>query len=174
MIAIPPAILLLDVDGVLNADRPCWPDPDMRATVHAFGHDWLFRWSPTLIGELINLHYMELIEIRWCTTWCPQADKLQDLWRTPAFATCWTDESYGADAKARKLAAARAVLASGRRLIWADDDAIPRSKVRRSLGMTGDALYLTPNSWTGLSPAHVAQITKFALAPYRATEAVPT
>lgn len=164
----PPAVLLLDVDGVLNVERPGWPDADKRGTVHADGRDWQFRWSPSLIAGLVDLFYLDLVEIRWCSTWCPEADKLHLLWETPAFPACWTEPlPSGQHVNARKLACARDILAQGRRLIWADDEAIPTSKERRALGMAGDALYLRPHPRTGLSPAHLDQISLFATKPYK-------
>lgn len=64
-----PPVFLLDVDGVINVDRPAWPDADARATVTTSdGVTWPFRWSPALVIELGRLHAGGLVEIRWCTT----------------------------------------------------------------------------------------------------------
>lgn len=166
---LPPAVALIDIDGVINVDRPCWPDPDMRGVVEADGVRWPFRWSQLLIGELVNLFYMDFIEIRWCSTWAPHASKINELFGLPPFPGCWDEPiPAGAPVHARKLACAREVLDAGRRLIWADDEAIPTSKTRKSLGMhTADALYLIPNARTGLSPTDTKKIFAFALAPYR-------
>lgn len=163
------AVLLLDVDGVINVDRPCWPDPDMRSIVEADGGWWPFRWSQLLVGELVNLFYLDLLEIRWCSTWAPHAKKLNELFGLPPFPGCWDEPiPAGPPVLARKLACARQVLEEGRRLIWIDDEAIPASKTRRELGMnTDDALYLIPSARTGLSPSDVKKILAFALAPYR-------
>lgn len=164
-----PAKLLLDVDGVINADRPGWPDADARATVTldcCVDVPLPLRWSPMLLAKLANLHHLGLVEIRWCTSWCPHVDTLHQVWNLPTLQACWSAHiPAGPQVDALKLKAARDVLADGARLIWVDDEAIPRANVRRSLAMTGDALYIVPDPRRGLSPGQVRQITEFALAP---------
>lgn len=54
----------------------------------------------------------------------------------------------GEAAKAAKYAAALAVIAEGRPLIWTDDDAIPAGDDRAALG---DALLIEPRSRVGIN-----------------------
>lgn len=158
----PPPVLLLDVDGVLFADRPPWNDADKRAVITVGTEDYPVRWSPQCVSTLFKLAHNGRIEIRWCTTWCPHAHLLEQLWQLPPLPRCWADPIDSIpQVKAAKLAAARAVLAADRRLIWCDDDAIPLAKKRRELGMAGDALYVIPNGVRGLSPGQMRQIAAF-------------
>lgn len=160
--AIP--VLLLDVDGVINVSRPAWPDKDAYATVYADGTGYPFRWSPALITELAQLHRDQIVEIRWCSTWCAHAATLNDLWSLHGIEPAWTGVFTREQTRAVKLNTAKFELDSGRRLIWIDDEAIPPAKTRRACGMTGDALYITPTAHTGLAPAHIRQIRRFAAA----------
>lgn len=158
-----PVQLLLDVDGVVNADRLKWPDKDMHAKVAADGETYPFRWSPLMMDALDDLHHRRLVEIWWCTTWCHEAATLNALFGVD-YRAAWTESLDPRLAQVRKLSVARAALAAGRRLIWCDDEAIPRAKDRRCLGMTGDALFITPYPRSGLTPKHLKQIEAFAAA----------
>jgi hypothetical protein len=175
MITTPlPAVVLLDVDGVINVERPGWPGPHKRATVKSDGVSYPFRWSPDLIASLHDMFLLDLIEIRWCSTWAHEATKLNILFDLPRLPGCWDYASIpGHPTRKLKLAAAHEVIDSGRRLIWCDDDAIPGSKHRRQLGLppcstdgSGTALYIQPNGITGMTQAHIWQIQKFATWPY--------
>lgn len=164
--AAPPR-MLLDVDGVINAGRrPCWRDKDARAEVSlqhcCVGFPIKLRWSPRLLDELTDLHTSGLVEIVWCTSWCPHIDTLQEVWDLPRWPVAWTEHYVGARVESVKLQAAKQTMAEGRRLIWVDDDAIPTGAVLRSLGMTGDKLIIRPNSHTGLSPGQLRGIRRFA------------
>jgi hypothetical protein len=46
-----PPVLLLDVDGVINALRPPWDDTD-RAKCRGL----TIRWAPTAVARIRNLH----------------------------------------------------------------------------------------------------------------------
>lgn len=161
-----PPVMLLDVDGVVNADLPGWPDKDAHATVSlafcCIGFPLKMRWSPKLLLELTALHESGLVEIRWCTSWCPHIDVLYTIWDLPAWPVAWAEHHVGDRVPSVKLAAAREVMAQGRRLIWVDDEAIPAASVLRSLGMNGGKLIIRPNSRTGLSPGQIRQITAYA------------
>lgn len=158
-----PPVLLLDVDGVLLADRPPWNDKDQVAVIAVGDERYQVRWSPQCVDALFTLAQEGRVEIRWCTTWCPHAHLLEQLWKLPEFPRCWTEPIDSVpQVKAAKLAAAREVLAAGRRLIWCDDDAIPLARKRREIGMIGDALYIVPYGPRGLSPGQMRQIIDFA------------
>src|SRR3954449_6504612 len=65
-------ILLLDVDGVLNAARLDLPDGWRRGTYAGF----VMTWDPTVTARLRQLHESGRVEIQWLTTWAEDADRL--------------------------------------------------------------------------------------------------
>src|SRR3954447_18304884 len=65
-------ILLLDVDGVLNAARLDLPDGWQRGTFNGF----VLSWDPTVTARLRELHESGRVEIQWLTTWTTNADRL--------------------------------------------------------------------------------------------------
>src|SRR3954463_15968798 len=70
--AAPPPILLLDVDGVLNAALLDLPEGWRRGTFNGF----LLSWDPTVTARLRGLHEAGRVEIQWLTTWTTKADQL--------------------------------------------------------------------------------------------------
>lgn len=156
---------LLDVDGVLNVRRPAW-GPDLhRGTAHSQGVDWPIRWAPGLIDAILRLHYARLVEVRWCTTWCPDADVLERLFALPELgrALSTADLATVHDADPLKLAAARRVRAEGRRLVWTDDTAVPASgPLHDELTADGHGLLIRPQPKRGLRPRDLTRIETFA------------
>src|SRR3954447_10033578 len=73
---MPPArdvpVLLLDVDGVVNALRFEPPDGWQRGLFDGF----LISWDPTITARLRELHESGRVEIQWLTTWGENADRL--------------------------------------------------------------------------------------------------
>jgi hypothetical protein len=104
-----------------------------------------------------------VVSVRWCSTWCADADQIENLLGLPVFERSWTDRLNGVEASFAKLAAARAVLARGDRLVWTDDADVPTSgAIHRELVRTGRALLIAPATNRGLQPDHLDQIEKFA------------
>lgn len=105
--------------------------------------------------------------VRWCSTWCADAHRLEHLWRLPPL-----DRAISADPMPRgvacgplKLAAARAVLAEGRRLIWTDDQVLPEpGPLHDDLTSDGRALLIAPRPTRGLQPEDLDRIEAFAAA----------
>ncbi|MEU7870807.1 HAD domain-containing protein [Dactylosporangium sp. NPDC049140] len=161
-----PPVWLLDVDGVINVRRPQWHAQPHHGTAFSAGMGWRMRWAPQLIARIRALHRTGAAEVRWCTSWCAEADQLERLFRLPAFGRAFPDETPG---DGRKLAAARAVLAEGRRLIWTDDAEVPvpqeEPELYSELTAGGHALLIRPHERDGLRPAHLDQIEAFARAP---------
>ena len=116
-------VWLLDVDGVLNASRPGWGGPGRAARVTVLGCSLRLRWEPKAIACIRTLHMAGVVEVRWCTTWCPWTSTLEALWRLPTFGRAWQGDP--ADTWHAKLEAALDVVADGRRLVWTDDDLDP-------------------------------------------------
>ena len=155
-------VWLLDVDGVLNAARPGWGAAPRSGTAFSDGLLFRVRWAPRLVTRIRRLHDSGLLEICWCSTWCSDADQIERLLGLPRLGRAWQHPIGAAAAPAAKLAAARAVLDRGRRLIWTDDDAIPASgPLRDELTATGRALLIAPFPNRGLQPAQLDAIEAF-------------
>lgn len=72
-----PPVWLLDVDGVLNASRPGWGGPGRAAQVTVDGCSLRLRWEPKTIACVRTLHLGAIVEVQWCTTWCPFVEVLE-------------------------------------------------------------------------------------------------
>lgn len=155
-------VWLLDVDGVLNATRPGWNAAPRNGTAYGGGHPYRLRWAPALITRIRALHHTGNVTLRWCTTWCADADQIERLLGLPLLERCWTDPISHSAAPAAKLAAARTVLDHGHRLIWTDDDAVPTSgPTHDELVATGRTLLISPLPNRGLQPEHLDTIEAF-------------
>jgi hypothetical protein len=167
-------VWLLDVDGVINVTRPGWSAPPHRAHTYAGGVEWRIRWAPALVDRIRAFHTSGMVEVRWCSTWCPQAGQLERLFHLPTLG-CALDVNPVPPSPENwvlKLNAAWAVLAECRALIWTDDDAIPgEGPARDELEATGRALLIAPKSNRGLQPEDLNAIEEFARA--HAGEAKP-
>lgn len=163
-----PPVWLLDVDGVINTIRPGWGTAPRKQHVWSATdrHSYLMRWAPALIDRIRKLHEAGTVELRWCTTWCPDADALEKLWLLPPLERALTEVPVpkGAFGWPLKAEAARAVLADGRRLVWTDDEAVPGSgALYDELTADGRALLIAPNPTRGLQPDHLDAIEAFLL-----------
>ncbi len=155
-------VWLLDVDGVLNATRPGWSAAPRNGTAYGAGHPYRLRWAPALITHIRALHNAESVTLRWCSTWCADADQVERLFVLPRLERAWTEPISHSAAPVAKLAAAHAVLDQGHRLIWTDDDANPTSgPVYDELVATGRALLIAPLASRGLQPEHLDTIKAF-------------
>ncbi|MDR7276071.1 hypothetical protein [Catenuloplanes atrovinosus] len=160
-------VWLLDVDGVINAKRPGWGGPPLRREVYSAEDDYAYpiRFAPALIVRIKELIKAEAVEVRWCTTWCPEAYRLERLWSLPPLGSALTRRPLprGAECWPLKLAAARDVVhTEGRRLIWTDDEALPPpGPDRDALTADGRGLLIAPDSRRGLQPEHLDEIARF-------------
>jgi hypothetical protein len=162
--SIPP-VWLLDVDGVVNATQPGWSAAPFKGTAYADGTGYTMRWAPALTNRIRDLHTAGVVEVRWCTTWCAFADQLERMWRLPELARAFETPINGRLAAVAKLAAARQVLAEGRRLIWTDDTEVPTGgDLYDELTADGRALLIRPSGRRGLQPDDVDAIERFATA----------
>jgi hypothetical protein len=80
-------LVLLDVDGVLNAVDPdpdlrVWPDY-RRGRAAAGGRQWPIAWSPTVVQAVLS--WREVADVHWLTTWGSLANgALRELLGLPA------------------------------------------------------------------------------------------
>jgi len=158
-------VWLLDVDGVINVTRPGWGAAPHSGTAHSAGYPYRLRWAPALIARIRALHTAGSVTIRWCSTWCADAAQIERLFGLPRLERCWTDPISSTAAAHAKLAAARAVLDQGRRLIWTDDEVAPTcGPVRDELTRSGRSLLIAPTPNRGLQPEHLETIEEFVAA----------
>jgi hypothetical protein len=151
-------ILLLDVDGVLNASKAGWSSAPHSGTAYAMGNGWRIRWAPALVKRLWNLHKSGKIEIVWGTTWCGSTDAIEKLLGLPHFDS-YSDSPMSITDKQR---AAEAIVDSGSRLVWADDEAIPLfGDLLDKLEASGRVLLIRPKANRGLRPEHMDAIERF-------------
>jgi HAD domain in Swiss Army Knife RNA repair proteins len=160
-------ILLLDVDGVLNATRPDLPEGWERGLFNGY----VLVWDPSVTARLRELHDSGRVEIQWLTTWTTDADRLlaepmglpRGL-RTHARAdTAPTGfaGSLGGRAGWWKLAAARTVAEEepDRRIIWIDDDlAAQAADTGEWLAAHPHVLVVAPDMVDGLTHAQLDEI----------------
>jgi hypothetical protein len=157
-------VWLLDVDGVINVNRPGWGTAPQNGYAYSSGIEFPIRWAPALVVRIRSLHRARVVNVRWCSTWCADADQIENLLGLPVFERAWSDRLNPGEASFAKLAAARAVLARGNRLVWTDDLDVPTSgAIHKELVKTGRALLIAPTTQKGLQPEHLDQIEKFAM-----------
>ncbi|MEX5718573.1 HAD domain-containing protein [Geodermatophilus maliterrae] len=160
-------ILLLDVDGVLNAARRELREGWERGVFNGF----VLSWDPTVTARLRELHESGRVEIQWLTTWTTDADRLLAApmglprgLKTHARAdTAPTGFLASLDGASGwwKLALAREVAESepDRRIVWIDDD------LAEQAADTGDwlaahphVLVVAPDRAVGLTHAQLDEI----------------
>jgi hypothetical protein len=164
--ALPP-ILLLDVDGVLNAARVDLPDGWRRGRFNGF----VLSWDPTVTARLRRLHESGRVEIQWLTTWTTDADRLlaepmglprglRTHGRADTGPTGFAGPLGGLSGW-WKLDAARAVAEENpdRRIVWIDDDlAEQAADTGEWLAANPHVLVVAPDLFTGLTHAQLDEI----------------
>jgi HAD domain in Swiss Army Knife RNA repair proteins len=165
--AAPPPVLLLDVDGVLNAVRLDIPESWQRGTYNGYS----LLWDPTVTARLRALHESGRVELQWLTTWTEKADLLlaepmglprglRTHSREGVLSTGFSGERRGIPGW-WKLAAARAVAEAepGRRIVWIDDDLAEQAEdTSEWLAANAQVLVVAPDLYAGLTHAELDRV----------------
>jgi hypothetical protein len=160
-------VLLLDVDGVLNAVRPDLPEGWRRGTFNGY----VLSWDPTVVARLREWHESGRVELQWLTTWTERADQLlaepmglprglRTHGRDDVLPTGYSGERRGISGW-WKLDAARAVAEAepDRRIVWIDDDLTDQAEdTREWLAANGQVLVVSPDFITGLTHAELDRV----------------
>ncbi len=171
-------VLLLDVDGVVNAHgpyadiykkgrrryNPHWDCEMSQGAAAAQGREWPIWWAAPLADRLLALHQRGLVEIRWCSTWNSDASAIENLLGWPVLTLAFpTVKVHRRDIPRLKRQAALDVLSQGRPLIWVDDTEVPFEWELSHAAMTvsGWVLLIRPKEALGLMPEHMDQIEAF-------------
>ncbi len=183
-----PALILLDVDGVLNAlGRPLPERPSYRSgRAGTGGRSYEIAWAPEVVTRLVALHTSGAAEVRWLTTWGHGANgSLRQLLAMPELDVAGTYDHLTAagepDREAGSLAAVTPAARDGltgrwwkfdvvasllaedpvRRLVWLDDDLAEQDDLARWARRQTDALILAPDPLTGLTREDLETVEAF-------------
>ena len=163
----PPPILLLDVDGVLNAVRLDLP----RGWRRGMFNGYVLSWDPSVVTRLRTLHDSGRVELQWLTTWTEMADSLlaEPMGLPRGLRTHQRDDvlptGFGGEFRGLsgwwKLAAARAVAEAepDRRIVWIDDDLAEQGEdTSEWLAANGQVLVVSPDFTRGLTHAELDRV----------------
>lgn len=170
-----PPLVLLDVDGVLNA----LDGGGVAGRERGVFRGYTLSWDPTVTRRLADWHASGRIELQWLTTWVHHADELlAEPMGLPRGLrvheradgegpTGFTTSLAGAP-NWWKLVAAQAVVAEqpGRRTVWIDDDlAMQAEDTAAWLAGNPDVLVVAPVLETGLTHAQLDDVEAWLLTP---------
>jgi hypothetical protein len=160
-------ILLLDVDGVLNATRVDLPEGWRRGIFNGF----VLSWDPTITARLRDLHESGRVEIQWLTTWAGNADRLlAEPMGLPRGLKTHAEEGAAPTGFVGvlrgqsgwwKLALAReaAEAEPDRRIVWIDDDlAEQAAETGEWLAANPHVLVVAPDLFAGLTHEQLDEI----------------
>lgn len=177
-------LVLLDVDGVLNALGPpddSWADWQYGSAA-ALEREWPIRFSPTVVTAVRG--WAATVEVRWLTTWGHAANEgLRHLLGLPELSVAGTPDAAAVPATpaAGALSAVTPAAPDGltgrwwkldvvrslvgrqpeRRLVWVDDDLAADPVARAWLRGHTECLLIAPNPLTGLVARELATVAAF-------------
>lgn len=186
----PRPLVLLDVDGVLNAVAAwgrsgAWSDW-RTGVARDDGRDFPITWSPSVVAAVRS--WQELAEVQWLTTWGHDANtSLRHLLGLPELAVAATyadadvapsgstDEDGPAHAAVApaapdrltgrwwKFDAVRRLVRAdpSRPVVWLDDDLAGQSDVRAWMHAHTACLLVAPEPRSGLTPGQLDSVAEF-------------
>ncbi|MCD0445794.1 hypothetical protein LO763_19485 [Glycomyces sp. A-F 0318] len=154
-------LLIMDVDGVLNAPRPRWNSRVERQHVRTSVGEFKIAWSPALIDWLRELPKAFDVDLWWLTSWGPEVDKLETLWQLPRQHA---SRGIGTVLPSAQVAQAKhgfvaEVIASGRPWVWCDDE----EAIAFDEPGIAPHVAIQPNPKLGLTPDDANRIEAFLL-----------
>lgn len=163
-------IILLDVDGVINAvvgqrgkgDPSVWQDWQY-ASVLATGHAWPICYSPTVIDYLNQINRSGRAEIRWLTTWGAWAQgDLADQLHIDHFEVAGERDDFvsTSDGWWKRTVVEAVSLTTDASLLWIDDD-LKFYTSAHNWARDSDIAMISPSTGTGLTPKHLRAIDLF-------------
>ena len=182
-------VVLLDVDGVLNAigGSRAWADW-RHGFATAEGRDFPITWSPSVVAAVRS--WRDVADVQWLTTWGSDANvslrHLLDLPELPVAGTYDDVDGPGiAQGDPNPQAGAHASVAPAapdgltgrwwkfdvvrrlvraeplRRLVWIDDDLAGQREVREWMRREARCLLVAPDPRSGLVPEHLRSVEDF-------------
>lgn len=156
-----PTIWLLDVDGTIfpESKRTGWSANPRFANLYSSEAKDSLRvwWAAALAAELRKIQKSGLVEMIWCSKWCPDADQVERVLGLSPMRRAFTTGDFDA-----KIQAAKKVHNLGGRLIWTDDVVVPQwGALYNSLTNDGRSLLISPESEQGLQREDIIEIKKF-------------
>jgi len=182
-------LVLLDVDGVLNAVQAwgrsdAWPDW-CTGSATADGRSFPITWSPSVVAAVRS--WRELAEVQWLTTWGHDANtSLRHLLELPDLPVAGTYDDVDGPAGDRdadgpahasvapaapdrltgrwwKFDVVRRIVHTGgsRRIVWLDDDLAGQDDVRAWMRQHTSSLLVAPDPRSGLTPAQLEAVEAF-------------
>ena len=159
------------IQRIVTDSRPkAWPEDQwiQRIVTDSRPKDWTITSAQPVLDFITKVHEGKWAEIVWLTTWQHDANKVADALFLPHFPhidnPMWQRERY-AGPRWWKLAEVTRELASGRPIIWTDDDISSEilTLFRKAQGELDApaSLVLCPNTNEGLAPRHLAKIAEF-------------
>ena len=179
-------LVLLDVDGVLNAVAghlsSAWDD--WRSGVAtAEGRTFPIHWSPTVVQAVRS--WLDVADVHWLTTWGHDANaSLRHLLELPELPVAGTYDEPAEGAPDREGATHAAVAPAApdpltgrwwkfdvvrrvvrnepaRPIVWIDDDLTAQDDVREWMRREASCLLVAPSPFSGLTPANLSSIDAY-------------
>ena len=182
-------LVLLDVDGVLNAvpyfgRSEQWSDWQVGEAL-ASGSRFRITWSPSVVEAVLS--WREISDVQWLTTWGHDANaSLRHLVGLPEMPVAGTHDELAAppgagDPDAGTHAAVTPAAPDpltgrwwkfdvvrrlvhdhpDRRLVWIDDDLARQEDIRAWMRREAQCLLVAPEPSSGLTPAHLDSVATF-------------
>ncbi|MGC4175347.1 hypothetical protein [Demequina sp.] len=169
--------VFVDIDGVLNVDRPDlsdWSEKSWRRRqvyIRSHGIRVWVTYSTSVVDALREIAALPGVEMMWCTTW--EAAAPEAFGREVGIGTGWphvASAAQPADADWWKAAAVKGSHKAGYRVVWLDDEidswicrpGRPDSEVLGAAWVdNAEVLTVSCDPRIGLTDAEVVDIQEF-------------